>query len=645
MTRSTQAPDKSLKLGDLMVREGLLTHDALTKALAAQKQTGHTGQYRPLGQICVDLKLITKQDLQRFLSRHHKRIQIGELLMNMGLITQNQLNHVLEQQRVSGLRFGTLLVKSGIISEIQLTNALSVQLDIPRIVPSPELIDPELIKDVEEDFLRQHIFLPMHRHGNQMVVVMSDPLNSDLLQLLIDRFKCKIMPAIAPASEILSSLTELYKPKRRQRQTDESLDDDLLNLSNQAKHTKEQVMPIANFLVRTAVESGATALHLESQERYLRLRLRIDGVLRHRTDLPSRLGPPLIECIKTPFRIKRENYWEEHITTTIGKQKVELSISFFQGVWGENLVVHIAYVPPRLLGVENLGFSPYHQRRVNRMLNGAGGILLAATPLRSGKSTLLYAGLTYLNHLSRSILALEDIVDYPIPGVIQNHYTPVSKDSYASLIEAMIDYDSDVIMVGELKDKEVCERVSQAALTGKKALAALNACDTTAALHRLINQGSTNFLTAPVPMMIVSQRLVRKLCETCKTSYTPDLEDLRDLHVLPSDRGNYTFWQPHGCGECDHQGYRGLTAIHEILEINESLREAIRRGVTASGIRELARGEGRLISLAEDGVYKVIQGVTSIEEVQRVAIAHEGDALSARSLREVMSTCQGKQGE
>lgn len=644
MSRSSQTQTKGLKLGDLMVREGLLTHDALSKALAAQKQNGMSGEYRPLGQICVDLKLITKQDLQRFLSRHHKRIQIGELLMNMGLISQSQLNHVLEQQRVSGLRFGTLLVKSGIISEIQLTKALSVQLDIPRIVPSPEIIDPELISDVEEEFLRQNVCLPMHRHGNQMVIVMSDPLNSDLLQTLIDRFKCKIMPAIAPASEILSALTELYKPRRKQRPA-ETIDNDLLNISNQAKHTKEQVMPIANFLIRGAVEAGATALHLESQERYLRVRLRVEGVLRHRTDLPSRLGPSLIDCFKTPFRIKRENYWEEHITATIGKQKVELSISFFQGVWGENLVVHIAYTPPRLLGIENLGFSPYHLRRISRMLDGAGGILLAATPLRSGKSTILYASLTHLNHLSRSILALEELINYPIPGVIQNHYTPVTKDSYSSLIQAMNEYDSDVIMVGELKDKEVCEMVSQAALNGKKALAAFNACDTTAALHRLIGMEATGLLTAPVPMMIVSQRLVRKLCDACKTSYTPSHEDLRDLHVLPADRGNYTFWQPVGCEECEHQGYRGMTALHELLEINESLREAIRRGMTASGIRELARGEGRLISLAEDGIYKVIQGITSIEEVQRVAIAHEGDALSARSLREVMSLSQGRPSE
>jgi type IV pilus assembly protein PilB len=651
MQRTPSSKNKPMKLGDLMVREGLLTPDALQKALTMQKQTGmisdlgQPGHYKPLGLICVEMKLITKQDLQRFLSRHHKRIQIGELMINMGLINQEQLNHVLEQQRFSSNRFGTLLVQSGIISEQQLTNALSMQLDIPRILPSPELIDPELLIGIDEQFLRQHECLPVHRYGNQMVVVMSDPLNSELLQTLLDRFQCKITPAIAPASEILNTLTFLFKPRRKAKNAPEppnELDEKLLKLSNHAKPTKEQASPIAHFLIRSAVEAGATALHLESLEKFVRLRFRIDGALKHRTDLPVRLGPPLIDCIKTPFRIKREDYWQEKITTTIGRQQVELKISFFSGMWGENLVLHITYIPPRLLGIEDMGFSPQNQLKIENLLNRAGGILLAACPHRSGKSTLLYAAIAHLNHPDASILTLEDAVDYAIPGVVQNHYGAGGKDSYSALIEAMNDYDSDVVMVAELKDQTVSERIDQAALNGKKVLAALSACDTTAALHRLQNLQATHFLTTPVPLLLVSQRLVRKLCEQCKTNFVPNPEELKVLHISATERKNFLFWQAQGCEDCNQEGYKGMSAIHEVLELNESLRQALRRGLTASGLRELARNGQRLITLAEDGVYKVIQGITSLEEVMRVTVPHEGDSLGARSLKEIIAACEGR---
>lgn len=642
--------NKQLKLGDLMVREGLLTPDALQKALIKQKQTamisdlGQPGHYKPLGLICVEMKLITKQDLQRFLSRHHKRIQIGELMVNLGLINQDQLNHVLEQQRFSSNRFGTLLIQSGIISEQQLTHALSMQLDIPRILPSPELIDPELLKGLDEAFLRTHECLPVHRYGNQMVVVMSDPLNSELLQTLLDRFKCKITPAIAPASEILNTLSYLFKTKRKAKSTttvNPELDEKLLKLSNQAKPTKEQASPIAQFLIRSAIEAGATALHLESMEKFVRLRMRVDGVLKHHTDLPSRLGPPLIDCIKTPFRIKREDYWQEKMTTTIGRQEVELKISFFSGMWGENLVLHITYIPPRLLGLEDMGFSPAHYKKLERLLNRPGGILLSASPHRSGKSTLLYAAIAHLNLPSRAILTLEESVKYPISGVVQNHFGAGGKDSYASLIEAMNDYDSDIVMVGEIKDQNISEKIDLAALNGKKVLAALNACDTTAALHRLQQMQAETLLATPLPLLIVSQRLVRKLCENCKSPYTPEPETLKALMISPSDHSQYSFWQAQGCEACNHEGYKGMGALQEVLAFSENLRQAQRRGLSATGLRELARSSQNLISLAEDGVYKCIQGLTSLEEVAKVCVPHEGDALSTRPLREIITACEG----
>lgn len=289
---SKSAATTALKLGDLMVREGLLTMDGLHKALAIQKQSD---EYLPLGRVCVDLKLISKQELQRFLSKYQKHIQIGELLVNMGLITQTQVQKILEMQKASSKRFGALLVQSGFISESQLTNALSIQLDIPRMIPSLELMDQRLLEGIDEETLRFNEFIPVDRSGNQMTVIMSDPLNSNLMQQLVDRFKCKIIPAIATPSEILSTIAEFFGPRRKGPE-EVSLDQDLMLKETEQDKTKEEVSSMARFLVRSAVEEGASALHVECQENYVRVRLRKDGVMVHKTDLPVRVGPALIEC-------------------------------------------------------------------------------------------------------------------------------------------------------------------------------------------------------------------------------------------------------------------------------------------------------------------------------------------------------------
>lgn len=626
------------KLGDLLVKEGLLTVDGLQKALFVQKQSE---VYRPLGKVCVDLKLISKPDLQRFLSKHHKRIQIGELLMHMGLITEKQLQHVLEQQRISSKRFGSLLVQSGIITESQLTDALSMQLDIPRILPSLELIAPSLLKGLDEEFLRKHEFLPVHRHANQMVVVMADPLNSELLQTLVDHFKCRIIPAIAPSSEIMASINELFNGQKKPAPHQTELSDELSSLNQYSHHTKEQVTPVANYLIRSAVEAGATALHIETQEKYVRVRFRIDGILRHKTDLATRLGPALIDCLRTPFRVKREKYWEEHISTRVSNRQVDLSISSFQGLWGDNLVVHILHTPTRLFGLENLGFSPLSLNKYTRLLDRAGGLVLVASPARSGKSTVLYASLLYLNQLNRSILTLEDNPEIKIPGVIQGRFNPEGKDSFESLIEAMKDYDSDILMVGRIANPGTVRHINQATLIGRKVLSALDACDTTAALYHLMENGGRQLLATPVPVTLVSQRLVRRLCDSCKTSYMPSEDEFRRLHYLPSDRGFYQFYRAVGCQVCDNQGYQGVTAVHEFLELNEILREEIARGRTASSIRQVARQTGQLVSLTEDGLYKAIQGLTTLEEVQRVTLAHDSESLPP-SLQEIHSLCHGR---
>ncbi|PKL77281.1 MAG: hypothetical protein CVV27_06040 [Candidatus Melainabacteria bacterium HGW-Melainabacteria-1] len=640
MSRQTHSSSQSLKLGDLMVRDGLLTTDGLQKALAIQKQGAQAGQYKPLGQVCLDLRLITRQDLQRFLGRYHKHIQIGELLLNMGLISQEQLNRVLDQQRIKPGRLGTLLVKAGVITESQLTDALSMQLGIPRIVPLIDLISPELLEGLEEDFVTRHICLPVHRQGNQIVVVMSDPLNSDLLEALIDRYRCKVVPAIAPSNEILATIQEIFHP------TPEQIAQQNVYLDEVPQHEaaaangggRDQVNNLAGVLLRSALEASATALHLESHEHYLRVRLRVSGVLRHLTDLPLELGPALMDCFKAPFG-QRSGGDQLPATTYIGDQRVELQLSMFPSRWGDNLVMHVYPAPSHLLGLENLGFSPQNMRQYTRLLDSAGGILLAIGPSRSGKSILLRASLEHLNRPACAVLSLDTPpLAPPLPGMLESMLP--DEQELKDRLKAMLSHDADVLMINELNDRSSADFLAQAALQGKKVFSALNACDATAGLYRLMQIQAKSLLECPVPMALVAQRLVRRLCENCKISYVPDTDELRRMGMIAAHGDAYPFYRAKGCAECNEHGYRGTSALQEILVFYDSFRDALARGLSAAGIRRLARREGGFVSLAEDGVYKALQGITSLDEVQRVVIPYP-DSLPPQTQRDIYDLCQG----
>ncbi len=632
---------KPLKLGDLMVREGLLTMDGLEKALSIQKQNQKQNtEYKPLGQICIELKLISKQELQRFLGKYQKHIQIGELLVNMGLITESQVMKILEMQRVSTKRFGALLIQSGMISEQQLIDALSIQLDIPRIIPSLELMDLKLLEGLEEEFLRFNEFIPVDRSGNQMTVIMSDPLNANLIQQLVDRFKCKIIPAIATSSDILATISE-YFGQHHADIPEEALEADLMLKSEEDK-SREEIISMTRFLVRSAVLEGASALHVECQESYVRVRMRKDGVMVHKTDLPARLGPVLIDTLKTAFRLKGGKYWEETITTTVSKRRVDLSISSFQGLWGENLVVHILYAPARMLLFDNLGFSPIHLKRITTALDRAGGIVIMASPIRGGKSTLMYASLLHLNQIHRSVLSLENCVHYTMPGVIQHHYKGEDDARHESLVELMAEYDSDVLMIGDIQGRRTADAINHAALMGKKVITSYHAADTTALMYALSVSGAECLLTTPVPVTLVAQRLLRRLCDHCKKPLLPTEAELQQLHVISGEQAAYQFYTAVGCEECQHQGYKGMTALHEILELNEEMRNAILQKKSATSLRATGRREADMISMIEDGIFKASAGITSLAEVRRVAMVHEIDSKTAHSLRQIHTLCTGK---
>lgn len=650
-----KATGQHFKLGELLIREGYLTMDAVNKVLAVQKQQKdtYTGEFKPFGQICVDLGLISRDELQRFLKKYNKRIYLGELLITMGLITAKHVDLILAQQTGSGKRFGELLVEQKIITEAQLTDALGVQLDIPRIIPSLELMDRSLMEGLSEVFVRNNMFLPVHQQGDQMTVVMADPANKELLIELSRQLGCRIAPAIAPSSEILNTIDRYYRgePVNDQQKTEESAQITLEGAPQPTSAADDNSAAVANFLIKNAMSDRATDIHIEPQEKYIRIRYRIDGVLHHKTDLPSNLGPGLITRLKEVSRIdpQTKGLLEGKVIGDFAGRKVEMRVSTYPSVWGENVVIQLnekdSMHQDVLLNLDRIGFSPLNLIRVQKILAQPGGLVIITGPANTGKTTTLYSSINYLNQQNRSIITAENPVERQVPGTIQGAWSADLGISFSDMIQSMLRQDPDILVVGEIDSKETMESVVEAGLTGAKVLTSYPAFDATGALLRLMNFGLESYLIASSNITVLSQRLVRKLCDHCKAEHTPKKETFTMLGLVDVDPASYTYYRPIGCPHCQNRGYLGQTSIHELLQINEAIREAVLDRKPAATIRGIARTEAKLVSMAEDGLFKAIEGQTSIEEVLRVAFVNEYDSQTPWEAEEIFSICSGLEAE
>lgn len=658
MSTSRTPEKRQFKLGELLVREGYLTMDGLQKVLNVQKEQKESkgGEFKPFGQICIELGFISHSELQRLLKKYDRRIYLGELLINMGLITPKHVDFILAQQKGSGKRFGELLLEQKIITESQLVDALSTQLEVPRIIPSLELMDTSLMDGLAESFVRSNLFLPVNKVDNQLTVVMADPTNPDLLMELQHQLQLQIAPAIAPKSEILSTIDEFFGGGGASM--DQKLDPSISQVSLEGESDAsaqaakdDNSAAVANFLIKNALKDRASDIHVEPQEKYIRIRYRIDGVLHHKTDLPSNLGDPLIHRLKSVSKLNTEiqGIQEGKVIAEIMERKIEMRISTYPSIWGENMVIQLnekdAAQQELLLNLDRIGFSPLNLIRTQKILKQPGGMIVVTGPHNAGKTTTLYASINYLNQQNRSIITAENPIERPVPGTIQGAYSPDLGMSYGDMIMAMLRQDPDILVVGEVTDQETMEAAVEAALTGALVLTTYRAFDATGALLRMMDLGLDKYLIAGSNVTVLSQRLVRRLCDSCKATHTPTKDTLFMLGLVDVDPTTYDYYRPVGCPSCQNRGFLGQTSIHELLKINEAIREALLDRKQAATIRGIARTEAKLVSMAEDGLYKAIEGYTSVEEVQRVAFVNEYDSQTPWEAEEIYSICTGMEAE
>lgn len=404
-----------------------------------------------------------------------------------------------------------------------------------------------------------------------------------------------------------------------------------------------------NYLINSALVDKASAIHIEPQGAFIRVRYRINGVLHQKTSLPATLGNPMVARLKTICALNPDSSdipQRNRVQASYNDQEMELGIATYPSVHGETMVLSLRHKQgayrSMLMTLEQTGLSAVNLWRFKKVLSKPGGLVIVTGPARSGKTTTAYAALSALNLLTRSISTAECPIEQTITGITQGNWTPERGISFAEMIRSMSFLDPDVLMVTELDSPETLEACVELALGGSKVISTYTSFDTMGALLRLSTQGLEPFLISSSNIAMVSQRLVRVLCPHCKQQDAPPKDLLNMLGLSEVQPGDAPVSYPRGCAECNQLGFQGQTAIHEILTINDAIREAILDQQPAAKIRNLARNDGKLISMAEDGYFKAVEGVTSLAEVQRVAFINEYDSQYPRRSKEILAICRGE---
>ena len=632
-----------MSLGEILVLEQILVQEELEELLEIQK---HENQ--PLGQLSVALGFLSQHGLKLILKKYHRRMRLGEVLLTMGLVRNEQLEEALRMKEESKKRLGECLVEMDVLSEEEITAALSEQLDIPRVIPDLNLIDLKLLKGVNHRFLSTHQALPAFKNPNgDITVIMSDPLNEETLRDLNAFFKCPILPALATPAEISEALSSIRRNATLEQLT-QSTDlefftrKDLMIEESILSDNENRTVSVVNYLISRAAVDGASDIHIEPQADRVRVRYRIDGVMYTKTDLPKDLGPSIASRVKALCGLnitEKRRHQDGRIEAKIYSRDYDIRVSTYPSLYGENVVFRLLQRLTFLVSLEELGFSPHTLSQYRRLLDAPAGVILVTGPTGSGKSTTLYASLSYLVGRGVSIITVEDPVEYTIEGVVQAGYDPKLGLTHGDYIKAMMRQDPDTIMIGEIRDNETAHTAIQVSLTGHKVFSTFHTDDSSGALLRLLHMGIEPYLVASTVGAILSQRLVRILCRHCKEEYRPDLNILKAFGINLKEAGEHSFFRGVGCSRCHQTGYKGRTGVHELLLVDEPIREAILERKTSSEIRQITRSQSRFVSLREDALFKVMKGMTSFEEINRVVYEREDGQAMPRSLDDLLGRC------
>ena len=560
--------------------------------------------------------------------------RLGELLVRENLISLQQLQKAQEEQRKTGGRLGFQLTKLGFIEETDLTNFLSKQYGVPSINLAEFEIDPDISKLVPKEVAEKHLVIPVNRAGSSLIVAMSDPSNIYAIDDLKFVTGYNIEVVVASEAAIKAAIDKAYDTGISYKEVMEGFDDaeielgkleedvNVLDLEKSAEDAP--VVKLVNLILVDAIKRGASDIHIEPYEKNMRVRYRIDGVLYEVMKPPLKLKNAITSRLKIMAELdiaERRLPQDGRIKLKIGKGKeMDFRVSSLPTLFGEKVVMRLLDKGNLQLDMTKLGFEARQLELFKKAIYMPYGMVLVTGPTGSGKTTTLYSALSELNKSSENICTAEDPVEYNLPGINQVQMHEDIGLNFAATLRSFLRQDPDIIMVGEIRDFETAEIAVKAALTGHMVLSTLHTNDAPSTINRLLNMGVEPFLVTASVNLILAQRLARKVCTECKAPIQVPQQTLLDLGVRPEEIAQGTLFKGTGCHLCSNTGFKGRIAIYEVLPVGESVKELILNGASAAEIKMQAIKDG-MKTLRRAALEKLMGGVTTVEETMRVSVA------------------------
>lgn len=595
------------KIARLLIEEGSLTEEQFDYARRVRSKLATP---RSLTQVLQDLSFITPPQLREILTASPLSMKIGELLVELGAITQDQLDKALsiQRERKDRRRLGDILIESHLIDERAFYESLSCQLGIPHIDPKIPELSKELLSKVSPQCVANNRFVPLSESDGRVMVAFADPLSPKDLEAAKLVFGRDIVPAICTQGAITEVANYL---ERRQASGFQPVVDD------------RTAIGVVESMVQDALRLNASDIHIEPMSGKLRVRLRVDGVMIPFNDYSLDLAPSITNRLKILAKAdiaekRRHQGGRILFENPDSGEMIDMRVSFYVTIWGEKIVLRLLNHKGLFLRLNETGMQPKMlERFCYDALDIPTGVILITGPTGSGKTTTLYSCLNYLDRPDTNIVTVEDPVEYVLDGIAQCSVDPKINLTFEESLKHIVRQDPDVIVVGEVRDQFSAETCIQASLTGHKVLTTFHTEDSIGGLIRLLNMNIEAFLISSTVVCVVAQRLLRRVCSQCGEPHAPTPVELHRLGYSLNDIRGASFRAGRGCAACHHTGYSGRVGVFELLVLNDLVKDAILGKKTSYEIRRISVETSGLVTLLEDGLMKAFKGETSIQEVLR----------------------------
>ena len=568
---------------------------------------------------------------------------LGELLLREKVLTPDQLKSALEVQKEKNVPLQTALVSMGLVSEEEMAQALSRQLGYPYIDLDQFEVYPDVVNLIPVEIVKKYMIMPIHRIRSFLTLAMVDPTDLEVIEDIRFRTGLSIQPVIASESGILNAINKYYgsSSSLRVKKIIEDIalaDDTQVNIVEEEKDDNDvrelvqateeaPIIKLVNEIFVDAIKKGASDVHFEPYEQSFRVRIRMDGILHEQMNLPMKFKAPVLSRVKIlsnmdiaekrlpqdgriKMKVKLENG---------GRKEVDMRISALPTIFGEKIVSRILDREMLKLDLTDLGFEEDSLEKFQEAIRRPWGIILVTGPTGSGKTNTLYSAVSTLNSLEKNIMTAEDPVEFNISGLNQVHIKEEIGLDFPRVLRSFLRQDPDIMLIGEMRDRDTVDIAIKAALTGHLVFSTLHTNDAPSSIPRMVNMGVEPFLIADSMILVAAQRLVRRLCQKCKVAHKLPEKALLDIGFLPDEVKSVQVWKAGGCNYCNNTGYKGRTALYEVMPVDDDMREQILMRAQSREIKKKAIEKG-MLTLRRSGLIKIKNSVTSIEEVLRESV-------------------------